>query len=293
MKKILVTGSTGFIGNDVIDQLLKKGFLVIATSSNEAKARKAAWYPQVKYISFDLACFDDSINYYQYFESPELCIHLAWEGLPNYKEAFHIEKNLPGHYNFLSNLIRNGLQDITVTGTCLEYGMKEGCLNENMECEPINAYAIAKNELRKQLEKLTVQQPFYLKWVRLFYMYGKGQNPTSLISQLDKALELNEPVFNMSGGEQVRDFLPVEDVAANIVAIALQNKVEGIINCCSGQPITVKQFVLDYLTERNKTILLNTGYYSYADYEPMCFWGDTKKLKEVLNRNDGAKGSWE
>ena len=107
----------------------------------------------------------------------------------------------------------------------------------------------------------------------------QGQNPNSLLSQLDRALVNGDAVFNMSGGEQVRDYLPVEKVAENIVKIALQQNVTGIINCCSGKGITVKEFVENYLKEKNKTITLNLGYYPYADYEPMSFWGDDRKLK--------------
>lgn len=285
MKKILVTGATGFIGNYVIKELLSRNYKVIATSSNELKASAAEWYTQVTYIPLNLEEFDNSTNYFKYFGEPDAMIHLAWEGLPNYKEDFHTEINLPRHLAFLTNLVSNGLTNLSVTGTCFEYGMKEGCLSEDMVCEPANSYAIAKNELRIQLQGLQSRLPFNFKWIRLFYMYGQGQSVKSLISQLEMALERNEPQFNMSGGEQVRDFLPVEEVAASIVTIALQNGVQGVINCCSGKPVTVKSFVEDYLKAKNKSIALNLGYYPYTDFEPMKFWGDTTKLK-LIQAND-------
>ena len=243
MQKILVTGATGFVGNCVVEELLKRNIDVIATSSNIEKAKQFSWFSKVKYVELNFNKLDATTNYFDLFNKPEALIHLAWEGLPNYKSEFHLTENLPKHQLFLSNLIKNGLKNITAIGTCFEYGMQEGMLSEEMECQPDNAYAKSKNELRIYLEKLSVN----LKWVRLFYMYGKGQNPKSLISQLDAALENNEPIFNMSGGEQIRDFLPVEKVAENIVIIATQSKVWGIINCCSGKPITVKQFVENYL----------------------------------------------
>ena len=285
MKKILVTGATGFIGNYVIKELLKNNCQVIATSFSEEKAKGASWFSLIKYIPFDLKDFDKIVDYYLFFGQPDAMIHLAWEGLPNYKEAFHLEENLPRHLAFLTNLINNGLTNLTVTGTCFEYGMKEGRLSEEMDCEPANPYAIAKNELRMQLQLLKARRSFNFNWVRLFYMYGQGQSVKSLISQLETALDNNEPQFNMSGGEQVRDFLPVEEVASNIVTIALQNKVQGIINCCSGNPVTVKDFIESYLKEKNKSIKLNLGYYPYTDYEPMKFWGDNGKLK-LIKRDD-------
>lgn len=283
MKKVLVTGATGFIGEHVVEALLEKGFDVIATSKNEDKARMRPWFSSVKYLAFDLQQFDASINYFEYFGSPDLMLHLAWEGLPNYLDEFHITDNLPRHKLFLSNMIHHGLKDLNVTGTCFEYGMQNGCLSEEMEINPSNPYAIAKNNLRAYLQTLSSEWRFSFKWIRLFYMYGEGQSPKSLISQLDKAIEEKLEIFNMSGGMQIRDFLPVNKMAENIVSIAIQNKVTGVINCCSGEPIMVKDFVVHYLNEKNKSIQLNLGYYKYADYEPMEFWGDTQKMTSALN----------
>ncbi len=284
MTKVLVTGATGFIGNYVVEELLKQKCSVIASSSNKQKAEQATWFEQVVYIPFNFDDLDTSIDYYTLFQGPQVMIHLAWEGLPNYKASFHEDINLPRHLDFLTNLIQNGLDDLTVTGTCFEYGMQEGELKEDMPAVPANPYGRAKDMLRKEMEKLQHQHTFIFKWARLFYMYGKGQNANSLLSQLDRALEKGEQVFNMSGGEQVRDFLPVEKVAEYIVRIALQKKVTGVINCCSGEPVTVKEFVENYLKKINRKITLNLGYHSYTDYEPMRFWGDVSKLKIVINK---------
>ena len=279
--KVLITGATGFIGNYVVQELLNKGFEVIATSSNIEKAKSFPWFSSVTYIEFNIKKISDSINYFDFFRKPDIVIHLAWEGLPNYKNDFHLIENLPRHFSFIENLLKNGLQDITITGTCFEYGMQEGCLTEETPAMPGNPYAIAKNELRKKVESLKDKYSFSFKWARLFYMWGKGQNPKSLIAQLETALQNGDAIFNMSGGEQVRDFSPVEDVAANIVSVAIQKKVEGIINICSGKPVTVKTFVENYLQQRNIKIQLNLGFYPYPDFEPMKFWGSNEKFKKI------------
>ena len=181
-------------------------------------------------------------------------------------------------------MVTNGLKDLAVTGTCFEYGMQEGGLSEEMITDPANPYGLAKDSLRKFLFELKKQFPFDLKWIRLFYMYGEGQNSNSLLSQLQTALDRGDKEFNMSGGEQERDYSPVEKIARYIVAIALQKDICGIINCCSGQPVKVKHLVQSYLEEHNADIKLNLGYYPYPDYEAMRFWGDNNKLKKILNR---------
>lgn len=280
--KILVTGATGFIGNYVVHELIKRKYEVIATSSDMYKAKQLPWFTKITYFPFDLSCFNDSVNYQSIFNYPDIVIHLAWEGLPNYKEDFHNTVNLPRHIALLNNLIANGLKSLTVTGTCFEYGMQEGCLSEDIIVYPSNSYAIAKNELRKRLDDLCQLYKVDFKWVRLFYMYGKGQNPNSLFSQLERAISNGDNSFNMSFGDQLRDYLPVEKVAEYIVDIAIQNKVTGIINCCSGSPRSVKSLVEEYLEMMHSNIKLNLGYYPYSENEPRNFWGDTKKLNLII-----------
>ena len=281
MKKVLVTGATGFIGNYIVRSLLSRGYQVVATSRSLENAQIKEWFNLVSYIPFDIREYNNEINYFEFFQKPDVVIHLAWEGLPNYKSLFHFEENLPMHYSFLKNLIMNGANDVTVSGTCFEYGMQNGELNESLPSMPDNPYALAKDTLRKYLVELKKFYSFSLKWPRLFYMYGQGQNPKSLFSQLDKAILNQETVFNMSGGEQIRDFLPVENVAENVVIIAIQDKIEGIINCASGVPITVRSLIENYIHKIKTPIKLNLGYYPYPDYEPMSFWGNIEKLNKI------------
>lgn len=281
MIRTLVTGATGFVGQYVVEELIRRGQAVIATSSDPVKARQSSWYSRVAYIPFDLSQMDPGVDYFHFFGEPERLIHLAWEGLPHYKEDFHLEVNYPRHELFLGNLLLHGLSDLTVIGTCLEYGMQEGELGEDLPARPGNPYAQAKDRLRRRIAEWQLSRPFPFRWVRLFYMYGKGQNPNSLLSQLDKALNDGASVFNMSGGEQVRDYLPVEQVASYIVSIALQREVTGVINCCSARPVKIIDLVREYLNSRHRDIALNLGYYPYPDYEPMRFWGSNEKLKTI------------
>ena len=147
--KILVTGASGFIGNHLIKELLKNtNHEIIATSRDIEKAKKYDWFSKVKHISYDLNSKEE-LNLYDYFYKPDKVIHLAWDGLPNYNDLIHIEKNLFNNYNFIKNIISNGLKDITITGTCFEYGLINGCLNEELKTNPSNSYGIAKDSLRR------------------------------------------------------------------------------------------------------------------------------------------------
>ncbi len=270
--KIAVTGGTGFIGNHLIMHLLKEGHDVLVTGTNEEKAKVYKWYNKVRFVTLNI---NSTISEEKLKEiaSYQKLIHLAWSGLPNYKELFHFEVNLFPQYYFLKTLVEMGMKDITVTGTCMEYGLQNGCLTVDSAVEPQNPYAISKDTLRRFLVQLQIKNNFTLKWVRLFYMYGKGQSDKSILSQLNRALDNGDQTFNMSGGEQLRDYLPVEKVAANISKLCIQQYKTGIYNCCSGIPISIRALVDAHLKRRNKKIKLNLGFYPYPDYEAMAFWG--------------------
>ena len=183
---------------------------------------------------------------------------------------------------FVKAMVEAGLQSLFVTGTCLEYGMQSGPLSEDMVTLPSNPYGNAKDALRRQLEILKSAKPFALTWARLFYIYGEGQPKGSLYPQLKDAVLRGERVFNMSGGEQLRDYLPVEEVARLISILAERRYDEGCVNVCAGKPISVRNLVESWIEENDWPIRLNLGHYPYHDYEPMEFWGDRKKLDRLL-----------
>jgi dTDP-6-deoxy-L-talose 4-dehydrogenase (NAD+) len=282
--KILVTGATGFLGNHVIPELINRGHEVIATARSLEKAKACSWYRKVLFVPYDFSCVTRDISIYHLFNEPDILIHLAWDGLPNFKDLIHIEQHLHHQYLFLKNYLYSGGKHVLVTGTCLEYGMQSGCLSEDMPTDPVTAYGVAKNSLRQFIDILQKHQhPFVFQWVRLFYMYGDGQHTKSIIPQLQFAIANGEKFFNMSGGDQTRDYLHVSKVAEYISKIAEQKRITGIINCCSGNPISIKLLVKEYTDLDGSDIQFNYGFYPYNDYEPMHFWGKTDKLKNIIH----------
>jgi len=280
--RVLVTGATGGLGRLVINKLLNLGAEVIATSHDPHEAPNCDFFSKVKYFPLDINKQDGS-DLYSYFGKPDALIHLAWEKLDEYKNEAHITSILENHKEFISNLIDGGLKDITVIGTCYEYGLQEGVLKENMAANPILPYPQGKNLLREFIESKQKTNSFSLKWIRVFYVFGEVRGRKNLYTHLVNAINNKDESFNMSGGEQVRDFLSPDEIAQRIAKIALQNKVLGIINCCSGNPVKLKDFVNNFLAKNNYKIKLNLGVYPYPDYEPMETWGDSEKLNSILS----------
>lgn len=278
--KILVTGASGFIGNHVINILLQQNHKIYATSSNSQKASYSSWYSKVAYHAYTIGEELNEVDR-RFFSQADSIIHLAWDGLPDFNSEKHVDIYQKNHLQFLSELSNLGLKRMCVVGTCLEYGLREGELFEDLRPQPVTNYGIAKNNLRINLEQLDIQ----LTWIRLFYMHGQGQNPKSLIPQLAKAISEGKESFDMSDGLQERDYLPVEKVAEYMVQLALSKKAKGIFNCSSGKPIKVRELVEEFVLKNNSNIQLNFGVYSYPDYEPVRFWGNNEKLRRLIEND--------
>lgn len=276
--KVAVTGASGFIGRHILVELESRSMVasVVLRPSSSASPSLA------KHTLTRMDLQNPPPDAFELMGSPDILIHLAWGGLPNYKSLQHFEQELPVQYRFLKGLVESGLKNLVVTGTCLEYGMQSGLLREDMETRPTNPYGFAKDTLRRQLEYLKSDQSFTLTWARLFYLYGDGQAENSLLPQLKGAVERGDKVFNMSGGEQLRDYLPITEVAKCLVSLAMGNRDNGIVNICSGKPMSVRKLVEGWIGENGWSIGLNLGHYPYPDYEPMAFWGNASKLENCL-----------
>ena len=276
---IAVTGATGFLGRHVIPAIVARGaeVTVMLRPGSEPKP----WLAGLRAVQLDL--HDRAVvNPLQRLGNPDAVIHLAWNGLPNYKSLHHFSEELPAQFHFLRQLVEGNLARLVVTGTCFEYGMRSGPIDEDAAPQPDNPYGYAKDCLRQQLTYLKGKTPFALVWARLFYMYGPGQSGNSLLPQFERAIADGAKTFNMSGGEQLRDYLPVATVAHDIVSLAMTQADVGVVNVCAGKPTSVRRLVEGWVKERGADIVLNLGHYAYPDYEPMAFWGGRRKLDAAL-----------
>jgi dTDP-6-deoxy-L-talose 4-dehydrogenase (NAD+) len=276
--KVAATGASGFIGRHVVKHLETRG--ISPTLVGRPGSSTSNEFARHQVIPMDIA--DAPPDAYDRLGRPEVLIHLAWGGLPNYSSTHHLEQELPAHRSFLEGLLSAGLGGLAVAGTCFEYGLQSGALREDMPTAPVTAYGKAKDELRTALERLRLVRPFNLTWARLFYLHGEGQAAGSLLPQLEKAIARGDATFNMSGGQQLRDYLSVDEAARYLVALALNGRDNGVVNVCSGSPVSVRELVEAVVRKHGSSIQLNLGHFPYPNYEPMAFWGDRSKLTRYL-----------
>jgi len=282
--KVAVTGASGFIGRHVLRALSTRDDVEIVASSRAAVCADPE-LSGIRHVALDTAT--PSTDDFDNLGRPDVVVHLAWSGLPNYRSLHHYETELPRQYEFLQSLVQAGLRNLFVTGTCYEYGMTIGELDESLEAAPSNPYAHAKAALRRQLQFLRDTRPYALTWARLFYMYGNGQPPTSLYSQLAAAVARGDRSFPMSQGEQLRDFLPVESAARAVVALALEHADAGVVNICSGNPVSIRRLVERWKADHGWDIELDLGRYPYPAHEPLAFWGSPRKLHSLIGSDAG------
>jgi nucleoside-diphosphate-sugar epimerase len=247
--KVAVFGATGWIGSYVIKELCRTKEvekIIIGTRS-------------------------------ELHDIPNKVIYLSWVDLDNYDSITHLQFAIDS-YKVLSDLIDKGVKDITVAGTCWEYGKVNGELSEDRLSEPFNNYSIAKDTLRRLLSIKGIS----LKWLRIFYVYGEGQKPASLIPAVESAEARRDESFSIPGWKRIRDYLHVEDAARYIVRCAIQDKEDGIINICSGKPKTLLTFLTDYGKEKKYKIKIEPIEQDYIDVAPDYFWGCIKKLNRII-----------
>ena len=275
--KIAITGATGFIGQHVRNVLAKTdNDVVLVVRHVERVGDKSA---REEIVVADLS--QARTDWFELFGRPDVVLHLAWGGLPNYMDYYHVDVELPTQLRFLTALINSGLKKLVVTGTCYEYGLSSGALSEDQETNPNTPYGIAKDRLRKELFELRSTQHFDLTWARIFYPYGEGQSERSIYSQLTRAISNNEKEFAIGSGTQMLDFIQVTTVAKALLAFVTEIKGIGLINVGSGDPQTVIEFVERLICRFESNIVPKVGVINDREYESISFWSDNNLLDSL------------
>ena len=272
--KVALTGGTGFIGQHVRKFLAKSEHEVFLLVRKHARIVELG--ANEKFVIADIS--EDRENWFDYLDQPDVLLHLAWGGLPNYLDDYHVEVELPIQSKFLSKVVASGLPKLVVTGTCYEYGLTSGALVESQETNPNTSYGIAKDLLRKELFEIQLRQNFELTWARIFYPYGDGQSEISIYSQLRAAMLNGDQQFKMGSGKQVLDFISVEKVASTLVSLSTRCAGVGVVNIGSGEPQSVLDFVQSQIRALGAQIEPLVGALPDRNFESQAFWADSSKL---------------
>ncbi|MGH6761884.1 MAG: NAD-dependent epimerase/dehydratase family protein [Phyllobacterium sp.] len=274
--KFLVTGGCGYVGRHVADALLNKGHeVVIVSRSSEKQATKA------QYLQMDILEAGEGV--FELLDRPDVLIHLAWEDGFNHSSRVHLD-NLPKHISFLRNMLAGGLKHIVGVGTMHEIGFHVGPVFETTPTFPQHAYGVAKNHLRLVQSLLCKEYHAIDHWIRCFYIYGDDHLNNSIFAKLLRAEAEGKSEFPLNTGELLYDFIDVTKLGELIADVSQQRDVTGIINCCTGNPISLRTMVLRFIDENKLKITPVWGAFPLRAYDSRAIWGDVGKLELVHER---------
>ena len=277
--KVLVTGATGFIGSHLIVKLINLNFEVMVISRNKSPnlSKNISW------LVADIASFDEIKDKIQNFQ-PEVVIHLAWQGLPDYSlEASQI--NLEISIDFLEYISKlNSCKKIVVSGSCWEYGKEDGACNENDDSISNNHFTWAKNSLKNYLETLCKTNNIDLIWFRIFFTYGPFQRKSSLVPSILLALK-DKSLPDIKTPNNSNDFIFIEDAVKGFTNAITKNIPAGIYNLGSGKSTSI----IDVCKIAEEVVL---GSNDLTDLITLSkentkatvnFWASTEKTRKYLS----------
>lgn len=277
--KVLVTGSTGFVGRHAIDLLLARGATVVASS------RTPMTLAGCEHVAADLtvpgaaAALIDQVR-------PTHLLHLAWNAMPG--QFWTAADNLDWCAASLA-LIRAfhaaGGKRAVLAGSCAEYDWTgDGRLDDRTSpINPATLYGVAKDALRRMVLRDAEQHDHSVAWGRIFWLYGPGEGPGRLVSDVATALRDGREAA-VSAGTQQRDFLHVADAAGAFVA-ALGSGHRGVFNVCSGNSVAVSEVVRCFAEAMNRPEGVRYGARATRPDEPPILYGTV----EMLHREVGFR----
>ncbi|MEK5490505.1 NAD(P)-dependent oxidoreductase [Paenibacillus sp. FSL R7-0297] len=273
MKKVLVTGASGFIGRHTLELLKNSGYEVHALSRKLQIAENYYWHQADILNTFDISKLIE-------FLRPTHLLHLAWD-LPhkNYLSSLDNYKWVSASFNLIDSFNKFGGKRVVVSGTCAEYEWKSNYMIEDVTNLSFqNPYAASKNILQQLTADFAGNVGMSCAWGRIFWIYGPGEDGSRLIpSAIQNLLRNNK--FMCRNAQSTRDFLHVQDVASAFVKL-LSSDINGRINIASGQPITIRGVLNRVEKIMGKRNLIQ--YYASKDEAPFVI-ADTTKLNKALD----------
>ena len=278
--RIFVTGASGFIGAHVTKALLGKGHSVALLSIPDDPLTRLQDMPGsfevITGTLNDVSMLQQALSEFQ----PETCIHLAWYAEPGkYLQAAENIQSLTASLSLLNILIKTGCRQVVMAGTCAEYDTNFGYLNENTPTRPASLYAAAKLSCCLLCQQIATQAKISFAWGRIFYPYGHHEDKRRLIPSAIEALKQGV-AFNASQGEQIRDYIHVEDVA-EAFCVLTEKQANGVFNISSGVPVSIHQLIETIGNLMRRVDLIHFGALPYRDWEPPFICGNNSLLKTL------------
>jgi len=262
MKNVLITGGTGFIGHHLMSHLGGLGYHVESLPKQEFLAED---FTRLKDMDRD----GNNIK-------PDMVIHTAWPRLADIHDPAHLEFAL-WSCQFLKECADTGVKVINL-GSHNEYGIKYEPANEEMICEPIDTYGLAKLMVTLYAKKLGVNT------LRLFAVYGEGgRNFKSVAHHAGR----------FANPQNVKDFIPVEAVCWAVERLMHAPHLYGeVINVCTGEQQSAHEIILKLLKDSPEELereqleleqIQKFNRYAQRQFEPGMWVGDPEKMKRILN----------
>lgn len=279
MKRVLVTGASGFVGRQTLDKLTTLGYEVHALHSPTSSSGEVL--PGVTWHALDLLDAKE-VSFFMANLKPTHMLHYAWFAVPG--QYLHSPMNaqwLQASIHLMNEFALHGGKRFVGAGTCFEYDGTYGYCRETLT--PLSAdsiYGVCKDATRRVLESLADNLGVDFAWGRIFFLYGPHEYESRLVSSVIRALLNNEPA-ECSAGTQIRDFMHVEDVAAGFAAL-LNSSVQNSVNICTGEAIKIKDVTLTIAELLDAQDLLHLGALPMRPNEPPMLIGDPSRLRDEL-----------
>jgi nucleoside-diphosphate-sugar epimerase len=241
--KTFVTGGTGFIGSYFINRAMKRGYHLVCSHRAASQPRKNI-VQEPEWVKGAL-CGDFTST----MEGCDTFVHLAACGVsPQIATKDELLKvNVVDSFKLIQSAASAGIKKFLIMGTSDEYGrsgIRYKFIPTDAPLEPTSNYAASKAALFQLLHAFTIENNIKLIYARIFHAYGIGQHEDNLWPSMRTAA-LSGVDYNLTPGEQVRAFTPVEEVANQLVKLMTFTNVED------GIPLTINIGSERFQTIRN------------------------------------------
>lgn len=266
---VLITGGTGFIGSNLVKELSNHNILIL-TRKKKTNNKK------IKYLKCNLSKPESYRKKIKIFK-PEILIHLAWEGLPNYNSNYS-NKNLVNSKNLIQEINKIGsLKKILISGSCFEadnFGKK---INEKSFLKKKNFFSISKNSLKDWIFQYHKETKVDVAWIRIFYVYGDYQRKSSLIPSLINA-KMDKTVIKINTPNDVCDFIYIDDVISFFKLLIKKKYNSNIFNLGSGKKIKVLNICKKILGDDFNKLCIFNKRSKIKNY----YWANMSKVKKIF-----------